>query len=152
MARSDFDNPPPRFAFGRCVIDRAQGCLLIDGREVPLRPKTWSLLDHLSRRARQVVSREELVEATWPGLLITDEFLAGHIAELCQAFGAHGAGVIVTTPEGYRFDPDAAPPERRRAPGAHPLRWRWKYGIFLPLATAIVFVVIWWLTRPGESS
>lgn len=147
MDRSDLDKPPSQLVLGRCVIDRGRRCLLIDGRDVPLRPETWSLLDHLARRSPGVVSRDELVEAAWPGLLITDERLAGHVTELRGAFGEAGTALIVETPDGYRLDPAAAPPERRRARGVHPLRWRWKYGIFVPLATALVFLVIWWATR-----
>ena len=147
MDRSDLDNSPSRFVFGRCVIDRGRGCLLIDGREAPLRSRTWSLLDHLARRSPRVVSREELVEAIWPGLLITSDVLDDHIAELRRAFGDAGEAVVVATADGYRFDSEAAPPERRGARGAHPLRWRWKYGIFVPLATAVLFLVIWWATR-----
>lgn len=150
MDRSEIENPPSQFVFGRCQIDRDRRCLLIDGREVPLRREAWVLLDHLARRAPRVVSREELFEATWPGLLITDETLAEHIAELRRPFGEAGAALIVETADGFRFDPAAAPPERRRARGVHPLRWRWNYGIFVPLATMIVFLIIWWFTRDGS--
>jgi DNA-binding winged helix-turn-helix (wHTH) protein len=150
MIRSDIDNPSSRFEFGRCQIDRGRGILLIDGREVPLRRQTWLMLDHLARNAGQVVGREALFEAAWPGMQATDDMLAEHIEELRRAFGDHGPGLIVTTPGGFRFEPEAAPPERRGARGPHPLRWRWNYGIFFPLATAILFLVIWWLTRDAS--
>jgi DNA-binding winged helix-turn-helix (wHTH) protein len=147
MDRSELENPPARFVFGRFLIDRDRRCLLIDGREVTLRRETWMLLDHLARRAPRVVSREELLEAIWPGLLVTDETLASHIAELRRTFGEAGAALVVETTDGFQLDTAAAPPERRRAHGVHPLRWHWKYGIVVPLVTMIVFLVIWWFTR-----
>jgi DNA-binding winged helix-turn-helix (wHTH) protein len=150
MARSDIDNPSTRFEFGRCQIDRGRRCLLIDGREVPLRPDSWTVLERLASNPGRELSREALIEAAWPGLLVTEATLADHIEELRRVFGEYGPGLIAATPEGYRFDPEAAPPERRGTRGPHPLRWRWNYGIFIPLATAIVFLLIWWATRDAD--
>jgi DNA-binding winged helix-turn-helix (wHTH) protein len=149
MVRSDFDNPPSELVFGRCLIDRGRGRLLIDGREIPLRPKTWALLEHLATRSDRVVSRDDLSESVWPGLLIHDQMLAEHIGELRRVFAERGGNPIVSTPAGYRFDPEAAPRERRGARGARALRWRWKYGIYVPLAMAFALVAIWWATRGG---
>src|SRR5687767_5113138 len=122
MAQTDGDSPPQRLEFGRFVLDRARGCLLADGNEVPLRPKTFAVLRYLAERPGQLVSKDELFEAVWPGLIVTDDTLVQSIGELRRALGEAGARLIITVPKrGYRFDAQAAPGERRRAPGVHAL-------------------------------
>jgi adenylate cyclase len=144
---SNGDNPAQRLVYGRYVIDVARGCLLVDGHEVQLRPKTFAVLSHLAGRPGQLVSKDELFEAVWPGLIVTDDTLVQSIGELRRALGEAGVRLITTVPRrGYRFDPEAAPVERRQAPGVQAFRWRWFYGILIPLTAAVVFVLIWLFT------
>ena len=144
MAEPLAENPPQRITFGRFVLDIGRGCLLVDGAEVPLRPKTFAVLRYLAERPGKLVSKDELFEAVWPGLIVTDDTLVQSIGELRRAMGDAGTRIITTVPRrGYRFDSEAAPPERRKARGPGALRWRWAYGILAPLATAVAFVAIW---------
>jgi adenylate cyclase len=155
MTQPADDKPaPPTLRFGKFTIDTVRGCLLIDGREVPLRPKTFAVLRYLAERPGRLVSKEELFEAIWPGLIVTDDTLVQSISELRRTIGDSDARVITTVPKrGYRLDLDPAP-DRRGSTGARTLRWRWKYGLLLPLAPAVVFVAIWLLTSrdPPENS
>lgn len=145
---------PKVFTFGRYVLDLTRGCLLSDGREIPLRPKTFAVLSHLVQRPGQLVSKEELFEAVWPGLIVTDDTLVQSIGELRRALGDAESKLITTVPRrGYRFDMQAAPPERRRVRGVQALRFRWKYGLLAPLAVVLAFAVIWLATSrdsPGR--
>jgi adenylate cyclase len=146
------DTAPRKLGFGRYVLDLGRGSLLVDGRELPLRPKTFAVLRHLVERPGRLVSKEELLEAVWPGLIVTDDTLVQSISELRRALGDADGRLITTLPKrGYRFDAEAAPPERRQAPGLHALRWRWIYGILIPLLTAGVFVAIW-LATSGDTA
>ena len=127
------ESPVGSIAFGRFVLDLSRGCLLSDGREIPLRPKTFSVLTHLAQRPGQLVSKDELFDAVWPGLVVTDDTLVQSIGELRRTLGDDGARMIVTVPRrGYRFVPAAAPGERRKVRGWHLLRFRWIYGILAP--------------------
>src|SRR5688500_4819491 len=147
MAQTDGDSPPQRLEFGRFVLDRARGCLLADGNEVPLRPKTFAVLRYLAERPGQLVAKDELFEAVWAGLMVTGDAPVQSSGEPRRARGAPGARLIIPVPRrGYRFGARAAPRERRRAPGVHALRRPWMYGILLPLATAGLFVAIWLFT------
>jgi TolB-like protein/DNA-binding winged helix-turn-helix (wHTH) protein/Tfp pilus assembly protein PilF len=135
-----------RLVFGRYVLDVARGSLHSGDVEIALRPKTWAVLRFLAERPDQLVSKEELLEAVWPGLIVTDDTLVQSIGELRRALGDDGAKLIVTVPKrGYRFEPAAAPGERRKARGWRPLRWRWIYGILAPLllAVTVVALVMW---------
>ena len=102
-----------------------------------LRPKTFGVLSYLVQHPDRLVSKEELLAAVWPNLVVTDDTLVQSIGELRRALGETGARLIVTVPRrGYRFEAAEAPPDRRKARSWHPLRFRWKYGILAPLAVA----------------
>src|SRR6478735_1295589 len=132
-----------RLAFGRFVLDLARGSLHSGDRELPLRPKTFAVLRFLAEHPDRLISKEELLEAVWPGLIVTDDTLVQSIGELRRTLGDDGARLIVTVPRrGYRFVPAVAPEERRKARGWHPLRWRWIYGILAPLILAITVASI----------
>ncbi len=144
MTISEGDNAESRLTFGRYVLDLRRGSLLLDGREIALRPKTFGVLRFLVEHPGRLVSKEELLEAVWPNLIVTDDTLVQSIGELRRALGESGARLITTVPRrGYRFEVEEAPPDRRKARGMHALRFRWKYGILAPLALALTVLALW---------
>jgi adenylate cyclase len=145
MATVEGERPDRQsLTFGRFVLDLNRGCLLLDGREVTLRPKTFAVLQYLVTHPGRLIGKEELLEAVWPNLVVTDDTLVQSIGELRRALGESGARLIVTVPRrGYRFEVQDAPPDRRKARAWHPLRFRWKYGILAPLAVALTVLVLW---------
>jgi TolB-like protein/DNA-binding winged helix-turn-helix (wHTH) protein/Tfp pilus assembly protein PilF len=95
-----------RLQFDRYVLDLGRGCLLLDGAEVALRPKTFGVLRHLAENSGRLVSKEELFAAVWPALVVTDDTLVQSIGELRRALGDDGTRMIKTIPRrGYRFEP-----------------------------------------------
>jgi adenylate cyclase len=133
-----------RQEFGRYVLDLRRGCLLLDGREITLRPKTFAVLTYLAARPGQLVSKEELFAAVWPNLVVTDDTLVQSIGELRRALGENGPRMIATVPRrGYRFDVSGAPTDRRKSGIWHALRWRWNYGILAPFALMLTFAALW---------
>ncbi len=129
--------------FGRYGLDLHRGCLLLDGRELPLSPKTFAVLCYLVQHPGRLIAKEELLEAVWPNLVVADETLVQSIGELRGVLGEAGARLIVAVPEGYRFDASEAPRDRRRPRHWHLLRWRWIYGILAPFALLLTFVGLW---------
>lgn len=99
-----------RLRFGEFVLDSTRGGLFgADGAQVPLRPKTWSLLLHLAAHSGQVISREALLDAVWPDVTVTDDSITQCVAELRRALGEDGARWLRTVPRrGYVFDVPAA--------------------------------------------
>ena len=98
-----------RLRFDRYVLDLDRGCLLLDGNEIALRPKTFAVLQHLVANAGRLVSKDELFAAVWPNLAITDDALVQSIGELRRALGADGPRLIKTIPRrGYRFESDVS--------------------------------------------
>lgn len=94
-----------RLRFDRYVLDLGRGCLLLDGNEVALRPKTFAVLQYLIEHSGGLVSKDELFAAVWPNLAVTDDALVQSIGELRRALGDDGPRLIRTIPRrGYRFD------------------------------------------------
>jgi len=128
MTIRDPDAPEPtratRLCFDRYVLDLERGCLLLDGTEIELRPKTFGVLRFLVDNCGRLVSKDELFAAVWPGISVTDDALVQSVGELRRAFGEDGARLIKTIPRrGYRFESEVtvADPIDRAAADAPPL-------------------------------
>jgi len=94
-----------RFRFDRYVLDLERGCLLLDGSEVILRPKTFAVLRFLVENPGRLVSKEELFAAVWPNIAVTDDVLVQSVGELRRALADDGQRLIKTVPRrGYRFE------------------------------------------------
>jgi len=116
--------PAKQLRFANYVLDLNRGCLLLDGREITLRPKTFAVLRYLVENFGRLVSKDELFAAVWPGLAITDDVLVQSIGELRRALGEDGARLIKTIPRrGYRFEIEASPvdPADQSSAGGGPL-------------------------------
>jgi TolB-like protein/DNA-binding winged helix-turn-helix (wHTH) protein len=76
------------------------------GERIKLEPKATLVLAHLAQLAGQPVSREALLDAVWPGVIVSDEALTNVINKLRRAFGdeRRHPRVIETIPKmGYRL-------------------------------------------------
>lgn len=94
-----------RLAFDRFVLDVARGCCLRDGTELHLRPKSFEVLVWLATNPGRVVSKEELLEAVWPDVCVTDDSVVQCITELRSTLDDQDQNIIRTVPRrGYRFD------------------------------------------------
>jgi adenylate cyclase len=91
--------------FDRYVLDLDRGCLLFEGNDIALRPKTFAVLQYLIEHAGRLVSKDELFEAVWPGIAVSDDALVQSIGELRRAFSDDGPRLIKTIPRrGYRLE------------------------------------------------
>ncbi|MEQ1804529.1 MAG: winged helix-turn-helix domain-containing protein [Burkholderiaceae bacterium] len=86
------------FHFGPMELRSASGVA------VPLRPQTLAVLACLARRPGELVSKNELMRAVWPGVAVTDDSLVQCVTELRKAIGDAEHLVIRTEPKrGYRL-------------------------------------------------
>lgn len=88
--------------FGNVVLDERSRELKLDGVPIALEPKPLELLRVLVRRPGEVVTKDELLEAVWPGRVVTDGVLGKAVAKLRAALGDHDAA-IVRTAHGYGY-------------------------------------------------
>lgn len=110
-----------RYVFDGWALDCARGVLGRDGRDVPLRPKTFEVLHHLVRNAGRLVAREEVLGAVWPGVIVTEESLTQCISEIRQCLGDAGPTIIRTVPKrGYLFAAVVVAEAAATSPGETP--------------------------------
>ena len=94
------------YRFGPFVVDGGAYRLIKDGEIVPLSPKIIDLLLFLAARPSVLVSKDELFNALWPDVAVTDNALTQAISELRQALGDDAASpryVQTVARRGYRF-------------------------------------------------
>jgi DNA-binding winged helix-turn-helix (wHTH) protein/TolB-like protein len=73
--------------FANCEFDDLRYELRVDGRVIDLERKPLDLLRCLLSRWGDVVRKEELLEAVWPGVLVVDASLATAVSKLRKALG-----------------------------------------------------------------
>ncbi|WP_420965697.1 winged helix-turn-helix domain-containing protein [Bradyrhizobium sp. B120] len=104
------------FSFGLFELDEAGRVLLCARQEVALQPRVFDLLVYLAHHRDRVVSKDELLEAVWPDVTVTDNSLQRAVSSLRAALRKGGMeGAIRNLPgKGYRLfvDSEIRQPER----------------------------------------
>lgn len=111
---------PRRWRFGPGVFDERTLELSIDGQLVELERKPLEVLRHLLRHAGEVVTRDDLSAACWPGRILSDTVLSKALSKLREALRDQDQAVIKTVHGyGYRLaipvQVDALDPQRDEA-------------------------------------
>lgn len=103
---------------GQFALDPADRSLHVDGRPVALGGRAFDLLVALAQRPGRLVTKQELLDQVWPGLVVEEHNIATQIGTLRKLLGPDA---IATVPgRGYRLtrlpddqargDSPAAPP------------------------------------------
>lgn len=101
-----------RWTFGKAIFDERTLELSVEGAPVELEKKALDVLGFLLRHAGEVVTKDELLEAVWPGRVLSDSALTSCMAKLRSALSDEAQDIIKTVHGfGYRF---AAPVEENR--------------------------------------
>jgi len=94
------------YEFGSFRLDPVRRTLLRDGRSVSLQPKAFDLLCALILSGERVVTKDELLSALWPDVVVEEANLTQNIFVLRKVLEdrASNPRYIVTVPgRGYRF-------------------------------------------------
>jgi DNA-binding winged helix-turn-helix (wHTH) protein/tetratricopeptide (TPR) repeat protein len=116
--------------FGPFVLDRAAYRLTREGAPIEVAPKSFDLLALFLSRPGELITKDDMLAAIWPGIAVTDNALTQVVSELRQALGdsASDPEFVQTVPrKGYRFigrvgtpgssaSSDATAPQVREAP------------------------------------
>ncbi len=112
--------------FGPFTLDPVSGHLYRSGSVVPLTPKAFDVLQHLVAHPGRLFSKQELLDAVWPGVFVGDAVLKVTIREIRRALGddAHAPRYIETAHRrGYRFiPPEEGPADAALEKGTGTLR------------------------------
>lgn len=95
-----------RWHFAAAVFDETAWTLTVAGQAVMLEHKPLELLRALLERAGEVVSKDELLEAAWPGVVVVEASLPTAIRKLRKALGDEDSArpIIATVARiGYRL-------------------------------------------------
>ena len=123
---SSLSDPPLRFS--HFELHPAERILRIRGEPVALGSRAFDLLLALAQRHERLVTKQELLELVWPGLVVEEHNIATQISTLRKLLGA---SAITTLPGyGYRLTAVAqiatatvpSSPSSPSAPAAQPLR------------------------------
>ncbi|MCX7172873.1 MAG: winged helix-turn-helix domain-containing protein [Proteobacteria bacterium] len=93
--------PNDLYRFGRFALQPATQRLLVDGESVSVGPRAFELLVALVERAGQVVSKLELLDLVWPGLVVEENNLQVQISTLRKILGPNA--ITTLAGRGYRF-------------------------------------------------
>jgi pimeloyl-ACP methyl ester carboxylesterase/DNA-binding winged helix-turn-helix (wHTH) protein len=98
--------PETILTFADYRLDPVSGHLYHADDVVPLTPKAFALLTHLAEHPGRLVSKQDLLDAVWPGVFVGDAVLKSTIREVRKALGddPHTPRFIETAHRrGYRF-------------------------------------------------
>ncbi len=95
------------YRFGRVEVRPAQRVVLVEGVDSSPGARAFDVLMALMKHRERVVSKDELLDAVWPGVVVEENNLQAQVSALRKLLGPQA---IVTIPgRGYRFvlEPDA---------------------------------------------
>ena len=105
--------------FADFELDKNCRELRLDGHEIPLQPRVFELLLYLVENRERVVSKQELLDVLWPGVIVTEGSLQRAVSLARSALQRGGLKDAIRNyaRRGYRFiidnlSPDANLPER----------------------------------------
>src|SRR6516165_8729900 len=94
-----------RLQFSSFTLDLERLCLFGPSGRASLRPKSFDVLRYLVEHPRRVVTKDELIKAVWPNVIVTDESLTRCMSDVRHALGDASQQVIKTVPKrGYLLD------------------------------------------------
>ena len=149
---------PRIVSFDRFELDLMRGCARVAGQDLALRPKAFQLLCYLAENAGRLVSKQELHDAIWPQVTVSDDALVQCVRELRQKLRDSDRTVIQTVPRrGYLLNaakavpginPAAAAPQPE-APATPALPRPWFRGPARWAAAAIVVLGLMLASSPA---
>ena len=87
--------------FGRVELRPAERVLRVDGAAVALGARAFDVLLALVERRDRVVSKNELLDLAWPGLVVEENNLSVQVSALRKVLGP--AAIATVTGRGYRL-------------------------------------------------
>jgi DNA-binding winged helix-turn-helix (wHTH) protein/TolB-like protein len=99
-------NSGRQYEFGPFRLEPEEHLLLREGKAAPLTPKAFELLVLLVRNPGRLLTKDQILEALWPGCFVEDANITVLISSLRKVLGESAADepYIQTVPKkGYRF-------------------------------------------------
>lgn len=94
---------PGLWRFGKVVLDEQIAALRVGDAVVELDRSSYDVLLALLRHAGEVVTKDELLEAGWPGRVVSENSLAKAVSRLRHALGEDAGALRAVHGYGYRL-------------------------------------------------
>jgi len=112
----------PRYRFADFTVSPSRRTLTRAGREIPLIPRYFDLLVLLIERRREAVHRQQILDAVWSDVIVSDGALSQAVRTLRRALGDTAREPLfirTMSRHGYRFiHADVVEEQDLPAPGA----------------------------------
>ena len=110
----------PTLDRGRVMLDLRSRVLSVAGQPVKLGSRAFDLLVALVERRDRVVSKQELLDVVWPGLVVEENNLQVQVVTLRKLLGPQA--IVTVSGRGYRcaLVPDTEPPAPVASAGLPP--------------------------------
>lgn len=95
--------PPGQWRFGQVLLDEALACLSVNGVAVDLDRSSYDVMLALLRHAGEVVTKDELLDAGWPGRVVSENSLAKAVSRLRRVLGDDAEAIRAVHGYGYRL-------------------------------------------------
>ncbi|NIP19025.1 MAG: hypothetical protein GWM87_13380 [Xanthomonadales bacterium] len=143
------------FRLGEWIVRPRRDCIERGDETVHIHPRPMAVLLCLAEAGGEVVTRDELFEAVWPGVIVTDDALTQCIVELRKAFSdsAREAKYIQTVPKvGFRLVPSVSELDGEVSPGGIAgKKWLVAAGLAALVAVVLLVATVLHLNQPEHS-
>ena len=96
--------PEPRLEVGAITLDEAARRVTVNGRNVDLSPREFSLLEALMRHPGQTLTRDQLLDHAWPfSVAVTPNAVDAYVHYLRTKLAEAGSQVETVRGVGYRL-------------------------------------------------
>ncbi|MEL6342631.1 MAG: winged helix-turn-helix domain-containing protein [Myxococcota bacterium] len=93
-----------RVNFGPFLLNLTDRCLLRDGVELEVQPLVVELLAFAIQHPGRLLTREQVSEVLWPGVVVSEQSLSQVVYKVRQALGEHRGWWRTIPRRGYRFE------------------------------------------------
>ena len=83
--------------------------LLAEGRRLPLGRRALDILSVLAEARGEIVTKDEILAAVWPGVIVEENAIQVHVAALRKALGPEALRLSTVRGVGYRLEVPAQP-------------------------------------------
>jgi predicted ATPase/DNA-binding winged helix-turn-helix (wHTH) protein len=91
------------YASGECEVDLDRRELRVLGVPTPVGARAFEIIELLVQSAGALVTKDELMQRVWPGVVVLENTLQVHIASVRRALGAHRELLKTESGRGYRL-------------------------------------------------
>src|SRR5258705_1156152 len=104
----------PVLSFPPFRLDAVDERLSKDGVELKLRRTPFAILKYLVHNPKRLVTQDELIEAVWGKVVMSESLLRTHVRDVRSVVGDSVIETVIG--RGYRFVPDVREEASRQAP------------------------------------